>query len=102
MDWGMSGSETERTLCSSACVWLRLWGSGSLPLELVEPDFPSWVCRSCLFRQMADFSYEVYGAGGEDDPIGWGDGSGLVEGRGEVWGGFGWNVERVGCGEEVF
>ena len=51
---------------------------------------------------MADFAYEIDGAGGDDETIRWGDGTGLGKCRGEMRGGVGRDVERVCGGEEVF
>ena len=48
---------------------------------------------------MAEFADEVDGAGGDDKAVGWGDLTGLGEGAGEVRGGVGGDVERVGGGE---
>lgn len=51
---------------------------------------------------MADFADHVDRAGGDNEAVGRGDGSGLRQGGGEVRGGVGGNVECVGGGEEVF
>ena len=100
MDWGTSGSETERMPCRRL-VWLQLWDVGLSAAGWVEVVRHGGVAHR-LLRQMANLADQVDGAGGDDEAVGWGDGAGLGEGCGEVGGGLGGDVEGVGGGEEVF
>ena len=51
---------------------------------------------------MADFSDQVYGAGGDDDAIGWGDGPSLFEGGGQIGGCLSRDVQGAGCSLQIF